>query len=320
MGGSGSALFADADTFQVHLPVTTQFLVTRAGHFRARLTWMELTDLHLLLARETAPRIAYVSLPTERAFIVFPTHRTSTLICDGVQVRIGDIIFHGLGERFHQRTTNPAAWGSIALPPAWMRAYGRTLAEQDVVPPPFGRILRPLSSDRRQLLRLHADAVRLAETSLSRIEHPEVARAVEQDLIWALVSCLTNAQPRGESPILRRYARVLAQFEQALMDHLDRSPLLAEICDAIDVSESTLGTACLALLGMEPGWYLRLRTLERVRLALMHAGSGVGQATEVMKRHGFAELHHFMTAYRDAFGEFPQMIPQRTIGSSNVPL
>jgi hypothetical protein len=91
MGGSGSALFADADAFQAHLPVTTQLLVTRAGSFRARLTWMELTDLHLLLARETMPRIAYVSLPTERVFIVFPTHRTSALICDGVAVRRGDI-------------------------------------------------------------------------------------------------------------------------------------------------------------------------------------------------------------------------------------
>jgi AraC-like DNA-binding protein len=175
------------------------------------------------------------------------------------------------------------------------------------VPPPFGRILRPLSADRRQLFRLHADAVRLAETSLSRIEHPEVARAVEQDLIWALVNCLTNAEPRAESPVMRRHARVMAQFEQARMAHPDRAMLLSEIREAIDVSESTLRTASLELLAMEPGRYLLLRTLEHVRLA--HAVSGVGEGTEVMKRHGFAELHHFMTAYRDAFGQFPRMTP-----------
>jgi AraC-like DNA-binding protein len=307
MGGSGSALFADADAFQAHLPVTTQFLVTRPGRFRARLTWMELTDLHLLLARETMPRIAYVSLPTERVFIVFPTHRTSTLICDGVKVQMGDLIFHRLGERFHQRTTNATVWGTIALPPAWLRAYGRTLAEQDVVPPPFGRILRPLAADRKQLLRLHAEAVRLAETRLSRIEHPEVARALEQDLIWALVSSLTNAEPRAESLVMRRHAGVMAQFEQGLIGHLDPSPPLAELQEAIGASERTLRTACLALLGMGPARYLHLRILERVRLALLHASSGVGQGTEVMKRHGFAELHHFMTAYRDAFGQFPHI-------------
>ena len=312
MGGSGSALFADADAFQAHLPATTEFLVTHAGRFRARLTWMELTDLHLLLARETMPRIAYVSLPTERVFIIFPTQRASTLICDGVQVRMGDIIFHGRAERFHQCTTSTTAWGSIALSPAWLRAYGRTLAEQDVVPPPFGRILRPQSADRRQLLRLHADAMRLAETSLTRIEHPAVARAVEQDLIWALVSCLTNAEPRGEPLVMRRHAGVLAQFEQALISHLDRSPLLAELCEAIGVSESMLSTACLALLGMEPGKYLHLRVLERVRRALMHVDPITGDGTEAMRCLGFAELHHFMTAYRDAFGQFPQMGPPQT--------
>jgi AraC-like DNA-binding protein len=307
MGGSGSALFADADAFQAHLPVTTQLLVTRAGGFRARLTWMELTDLHLLLARETVPRIAYVSLPADQAFVIFPTHPPSALICNGVQLRPGDIIFHGLAEHFHQRTIDCSTWGSIALPPTWLRAYSRTLAEQDVVPPAFGQILRPAAADRRQLLRLHADAMRLAETKLSRIEHPEVARAVEQDLIWALITCLTNAIPRAASPITRRHAQTLVQFEHALIVHSDRFPLLSELCDAMQVPESMLAASCRELLGMEPARYLRLRVLERVRLAVAHADPATTNGTEVMKRHGFAELHHFMTAYRDAFGEFPRI-------------
>lgn len=318
MGGSGSALFADADAFRAHLPVATQLLVTCPGDFRARLTWMELADLHLFHARETVPRTAYVSLPTERAFFVFPTHRTSTLICDGVEVRMGDMIFHGLGERFHQRTVNPTAWGSIALPPAWLRAYGRTLAARDVVSPPFSQVLRLVPADRRRLLRLHAEAVRIAQIRLSHIEHPEVARAIEQDLIWALVACLTSAEPRSESPAIRRCARLLVEFEEALLARPDRSPLLSEICEAIGVSTRVLQTCCMEPLGMEPARYLHLRNLERVRRALLHAHPAAGTDAEVMRRFGFAELHHFMTAYRDAFGEFPQTNPRRAIGLSNL--
>lgn len=307
MGGSGSALFADADAFQAHLPVTTQLLVTRPGNFRARLTWMELTDLHLFHARETVSRLAYICLPAERAFIVFPTHRTSALVRDGVQVRMGDIVFHALGERFHQRTINTTAWGSIALPPAWLRAHGRTLAAQDLLSPPFGQVLRPVPADRRRLLRLHGEAARIAQTRLSHIEHPEVARAIEQDLIWALVACLTNAEPRSEPPAIRRYARLLVQFEEALLARPDRSPLLSEICDAIGVAERVLQTGCVGLLGMEATRYLHLRSLERLRLALLHADPATGTDAELMKRFGFAEPHHFMTAYRNAFGQFPRL-------------
>lgn len=54
-------------------------------------------------------------------------------------------------------------------------------------------ILRPVSADWRQLLKSHSEAIRIAETRLSLIDHPEVARALEQELICALVNCLSNA-------------------------------------------------------------------------------------------------------------------------------
>ncbi len=258
MAGSGSALFTDADEYQANLPAQTNLLVTRVGNFHARLTWMELADLHLLLARETVPRIAYIRLPPEWIFIAFPTHQTSVLICGGVPLQMGDIILHGRGERFHQRTTGSTAWGSIALTPASLRTYGKTLAGRDVAPPSFGQILRPAAGDRRRLLRLHADAVRIAETKLSHIEHPQVARALEQDLFWALVTCLTTAEPRDDSVVTRLHARVIVQFEEALMGRPDRPLYVSEVCTAMGVSKRALRTCCSHVLGMGPAQYMRL--------------------------------------------------------------
>lgn len=43
---------------------------------------------------------------------------------------------------------------------------------------------------------LHVDARRLAEKKPELIAHPGVARALEQDLIYALVACLTAGAHR----------------------------------------------------------------------------------------------------------------------------
>lgn len=166
MKGSGSALFTDPDDYRANLPGMVDLVVPRVRDFSARLTWLELTDLHLLHTRESAPRVAYVSLPTEFVFIAFPTHRSSALICGGIQLELGDIVVHSLGQRLHQRTTAATAWGLIALTPASLQAYGRTLTGINVSLPPFGQILRSRPSDARCLLRLHAEAIRIAETKL----------------------------------------------------------------------------------------------------------------------------------------------------------
>ena len=312
MEGSGSALFIDADAYQASLPAAIRLLVTRAGKFRARLTWVELKDLRLMHARETLPRIAYVVLPPEWVFIGFPTHRTSSLTCGGTRLQMGDIIFQGLGERLHQRTATGTMWGSIALTPAALRAYGKTLAGRDIMPPSSGEILCPPPADWRQLLRLHAEAVRIAETKLNHIGHSEVARAVDQDLIWALLACLTTGEPREDSAVRCSHASVMVQFEEALMARLGRSPRGSEIRDAIGVSERVLEICCREVLDMHPAQYLHLCILDGARRALMMHGDPTESDAEVTKRYGFTDLDHFLTEFRRAFGDFPQITPRHT--------
>jgi AraC-like DNA-binding protein len=305
MGGSGSALFAGSDDYQANLPPTTQLLALQPGRFQARLTWMELADLNLLHARETGPRIAYVSLSPERVFITFPTQRSPTLLYDGAPLLLGDIVFHSLGQQLHQRTIGDTAWGSIALTPGSLLAYSKTLAGREVVPPPSGQILRPSAADRRQLLRLHGEAVRIAETQLGHIGNVEVARALQQDLIWALMACLTTGRPRDGSAVTRRYARIMVRFEEALIASADRPLPVPEICGGIGVSERGLRDRCQEILGMDPAQYLHLRYLQRVRRALLRAEAATKDEAEVTKRYGFGDRDQFVAAYRDAFGEFP---------------
>jgi len=306
MPASGSCIFTDADGYQASLQEMLDLLVMRPREFRARLTWVELPQLRLLRAQEASPRVAYVSLPPEPVYVIFPTQRGLPLICNGTELQFGDFMLHSRGERLHQRTVAASRWGSIALTPALLSAFGRTIMGQDLVPPPVGRILRPLPADRLRLLRLHAQAGRIAETNLRHLSHPEVARALEQDLIWALATCLATGEPLDDPTVRRGQARILVQFEAVLAAaHPGRRPRMPEICSAIGVSDRTLRACCAKLLGMSPDRYQRLRRLKLVRADLLRGDPEEVSIAEATKRYGFANLHRFVTEYRNAYGEMP---------------
>ena len=129
----------------------------------------------------------------------------------------------------------------VDRPDFWIAAgVWKILAGRDLASTLFGQILRPLPGEWRRLLRLHAEAMRIAETRLSHIGHPEVARALEQDLIYALVSCLTTAEPRGYSAATCRRFKLLLRLEEVLMACPRRPPHVSQVCEVIGVSERTL--------------------------------------------------------------------------------
>lgn len=193
-GRGGTALFTDAAEYAAHLPGTTRLTIARAGAFRARLTWEELGILRLLLAREETPLLAEVALPAGRAFLIFNANSDSPPLYNGVPLQSGEIGFFGPGEQFRRVSTGDAAWGSVALTPRALRGYGTALAGRDVTPQ-GSQVLRCVPAEWRRLQRMHAEAIRVAETRLSQLGHPEVARALEQELIWALVTCLAGSSP-----------------------------------------------------------------------------------------------------------------------------
>jgi len=307
MLGSGSCVFTDIDHYEAALPADVNLLPTIPSHFRSRLTWVELPHLHVLHGREASPRLAFVKLPVLSATVIFPTHRTSSLICDGMRLEFGDAIFHSRGEHFYQRTAADCSWGAICLAPESLRIYGRILTDEEVAPPAFGQILRLAPGDRRRLLQLHAQARRIAEAEPDTLAHPEVARALDQDLIWALVIALRNGRPTAEPEESRCCRAILNELEEALIGCADRARL-PEVCRALGVSARTFRACCSRVLGMSAGRFLLLRRLRHVSRALRHAGPEPKAIAEITSRHGFSGPGHFAAAYRRAFGEVPSQL------------
>jgi AraC-like DNA-binding protein len=316
MPGSGTRTFLEPDHFEASLrQAQIEIVLALSPPFKARLTWAELHDLEVLRSEEDFPRAAYVCLGPQLSFVTFPAHSGPVPVWDGTELRPGEIVFHGRGERLHQSTLGSFVWNVIALDPFQLEQYGRALSGKPFSLPSEGKILRPSPRNLARLRRLHAQVCRLAETRPKLLAHTEVARAIEQGLIQTLVACLTATSMRADGAIKRRHASIMIRFEEVLADHLGEPLHTTELCELIGVTERTLRSCCAEFLGMSPVRYVLLRRLRRARVALRDAAPDGVTLLELVRGFGFTELGPFEAAYRAAFSETPLTTLQRAPGA-----
>ena len=312
MPGSGTRTFLDPDHFDAGLCQAQIELILACGAgFKARLTWVELHHLLLLRCEEEVPRIGYLTLPPRAACISFPANPGPLPRWRGTEMQAGDIMLHSLSERFHQITQGPSIWSLITLDPVRLDDYSRMFAEKALALPATGRVLRPSPRDAARLRRLHAQACRLAETKSKLLAHPEVARAIEQDLIGTLATCLAAARIEPYGAAKRHHALVMIRFEEVLAKHLSRPLRMPELCELIGVTDRTLRSCCAEFLGIRPSRYVLLRRLRQVRRALSDGQPDMLNVADVARRYGFTRLERFAAAYRPTFGEVPSIMLRR---------
>jgi AraC-like DNA-binding protein len=306
MTEAATGRFTDAQDYQTSLPnLKTELVATQSGTFGAKLTWAKLPNLHLLRAQETLARVAYITLPEAPVVVSFSTGGGRGLIWNGVQLGPDDVVFHSRGEQLHQRTTGPSHWGVLCVASTFFARLGGAFAGHDLAPPALGQIVRPPPADLARLLRLHARVGHMVETAPVRVGHPEVVRAVEHELLEALVTCLSGRDSEGRPSPRWDDVKIMALFEEALTVQADRSLAFRDLCAVIGVAEGILTTCCDAFLGISPGLYLLLRRLKVVRAAILRADPRTVRVREISRRHGFASPSRFAATYRLAFGENP---------------
>jgi AraC-like DNA-binding protein len=287
MQRSGTIRFTDAYDYQANIRgAKFDFVFNCQINFAAQLTWVDLGHLRLLRCQENLPRVAHVSLAPDLVFVAFPIRHDARQIWNGIELKPGDIVFHSQGERAHQRVAGPSQWSFVSLAPEHLAASAKALTGDDLVSPAGPQILRPPHPDLSHLLRLHAKICRLAETKPGMIAHPEVARALEQDLLHALVHCLTSNGTHNYTAPERRHMKIIARFEEVSAMHAERQLQIPELCKAIGVSERTLRMCCAEFLGMSPRKYLRLQHLNMVRTALRRVESPTATVRKRYHRGG----------------------------------
>src|SRR6516162_1489301 len=309
MPGSRASVFGEAEDFQAALSAdgVAGLLVTGRGQFRARVTQVRLDGWRLAAVEEEQPRIAFVAVPADMVLVSFPIGGGPSPVWAGIEIRNGEMITLGPGQRLHASTFGSSHWGAIQLPDQQLADYGRVLSGAGFVVPPVAR-WRPPRAAVRQLRDLHRAAIRMAEARAGALNDPQAAHGLEQQLLGALIGCLSEGAEE-ETATDRRHRDILARFEDLLV--AEPSLPLVNICAALGVSDRSLRECCKKHLGMGPSSYRRLCGMQHVHRALRSGTPGTGSVSEVARRHGFASLGRFATGYQAVYGELPSTTLRR---------
>jgi AraC-like DNA-binding protein len=306
MPASRTFSFIDPEPYQAAIRASSiELFPTTKGDFNAELTQIELNQLWMQRGCENLPAISRGVLTAKRAVIEFLARQDQPPYQhNGVEVSPGEIVINDW-RLVHRRCFRPHHWGSMSLAPADLAAAGRALTGQELNVPLVTRIVRPAPKLMVRLLSLHQEVVRLARTAPEKLRHPEVARSLEQALIYAMIRCWTEGICVEPSLRVRSHSAIMARLEEFLVANHDQPAYLAEICAATGVSERTLRVCCQEHLGVSPVRYLWLRRMHLAKRALMRADPGAVTVTEVANDYGFGELGRFAVQYRALFGESP---------------
>lgn len=306
--------FTDPDEYRSSIQGTAKFsvLVTEPGHFGAQLTWINLHSLWMQRGQTSLAQLVRSTILETRSPIFFLTDERGPILHTGMKLAPGEMMFYGRGAGHYYRLRSDSHWATMSLPPEELAAAGQALAGCDLVSPEFTARVRPPPHLLARLQRLHEAAGHLAAVAPSVLAHPEVARAIEQELVRGMVACLT--QGVGLDPVAMRDIRVpvMRRFERVLEKNEDRPLYLAEICAAIGVADRTLRLRCTEELGMSPQHYLLLRRMHLSRRALAQADGRTTTVTRIANDYGFGELGRFSVRYRQLFGELPSETLRRS--------
>jgi AraC-like DNA-binding protein len=278
--------------------------MTAPGRFKAELTRIELHNLWMQRARIALPSVTYSAVHKDRMMIFFLLdEEQAPIVNSGMEVSQADLLRYSQNSEHHYRTHTSYHCGGMSVSPATLARVSRALIGAEVSAPAVSTLVRPPPKLMARLRQLHKAAGALAVDAPDIIAHPEVARAMEDELIRAMVACITQGvavtrERPGRVPVMRR-------FEQVLEAHAGEPLYLSELCAEIGVFDRALRRHCQERLGMRPQQYLWLRRMNITRRALAHADPSRTTVTAIATEHGFGELGRFSVQYRKLFGESP---------------
>jgi AraC-like DNA-binding protein len=305
-----TSVFSEPDDFEIAVSEegVVGFLVTGRGQFQARLTQIALHRLRLAAGEEELSRVALITVPAGMVLVSLPIGGRPSPVWGGIEMQTGEIMTLGPGERVYARTGGACGWGAIQVPAEDLVQYGRALSGAEFVVPPAAR-WRPPAITGRNVRSLHRAAIRIAEARSTALIDIEAAHGLEQQLIHALVECLSAGPVEEETPATRRHRDIPARFEDLLQ--AEPFPQITEICAALGVSERMLRECCKKHLGMGPSRYRRLRRMQRVHSVLRSRDPPAASVVAVARRYGIRDLGRFAGDYRAMYGELPSATLQR---------
>ena len=283
---------------------------TAKGEFRAEVTQVELNQLWMARFHEKLPRIQTGVIKRGRKAFGFLTKANQPeLYSCGRPLSPGEIHVNNF-EVTHHKSGGDFSSATVSLPREELAAASVAIVGREFPDTSARQFIRPNPKLMERLLALHEMVGQMAKTTPDLFAAAEVVRALEQQLVYTLVKCLTEGTVSTTTTGTLRHDLIVARFEEFLEANPNTPLYLTEVCAAIGTAERTLRIACEEHVGMGPIRYLHLRRMHLVRRALLRADSST-TVTRIATDHGFWELGRFSVAYRQLFGEVPSVTLKR---------
>jgi AraC-like DNA-binding protein len=313
MPSSATRTFSDPEMYFAGIRnLQIDGVITKRGEFRAESTRIDLHRLWMHRLDERLPRIMRVTPSGSRSLILFTTDPYQpTMQVSGIETSQHQIAMFGLDWPYYLLSSAACGWGTMSLTPEDLAAASEAIIGRPVTPPSFPRWISPPAPVASRLLQLHEAAGHLAETAPDILAKPEVARAIEEALLEAMILCVTEGHLDRVRNVHRHRARVMRRLEEVLTSTADRPLYMPQLCATVGASYTTLRDCCQEYLGMSPKRYLWLRRMHLVHRALRSADAENTTVTEIAADYGFWELGRFAVAYRSLFGEAPSAALRR---------
>jgi AraC-like DNA-binding protein len=287
-------------------------VITKRGEFRVESTRIDLHRLWMHRFDETLPRIMRITPSGNRSLILFATNPLQPeMQVSGIEASRDQIAMFGLNWPYYLRSSAACGWATMSLTPEDLAAISAAIFGRPLTPPSFPRWTKPPAPVVSRLLRLHEAAGHLAKTAPDILAKPEVARAIEEALVEAMILCLTEGHSDNVRNLHRHRATIMRRLEEVLTSTPDRPLYMPQLCRTVGASYTRLHDCCQEYLGMSPKHYLWLRRMHLVRRVLQRADAEKTTVTEIATDHGFWELGRFAVAYRSLFGESPSAALRR---------
>jgi len=310
--------FSDPDQYTAAVRAADMRVFTTAkGEFRAELTQVVMNKLWMQRFRENLPRVHKGAIRHGRRVFNFLTEGQPEVYNRGRVMSLGEICADDFDVQ-HVRTLGGYRLGSASLGTEAFAAAYKAMIGCEFDAERGERFIRPNPDLMGRLLQLHAMAGSIAKTSPELFELPEVVRALEQQLVHALIRCVADGVATGTGSQHLPHLAIIARFEEFLEANPNRPLYLADVCAAVGAAERTLRAACEEHLGMGPIRYLTFLRMHLVRRALGRADPSTARVTQIAMDHGFWELGRFSVAYRELFGETPSASLRRPAGDWRV--
>jgi AraC-like DNA-binding protein len=305
MPGSVTSAFSSPEDFEAALRKEGYrcLLVTGGGEFRARLTRVTLHSLRLSAAEEHLSRIGLVDVPTGMMLVALALGGAFAPFWGGVRLGADEIITFGAGQGPHMRSYGPCRWGSIWLPAVELARYGTALTGAPFAVTSARWRLRPATI--RHLRHLYSAGIDASERRSSVLIGNEAAHGLEQQLIEALIECLSTGSMIAETRSAISHRDVARRFEALLQAQPERAFRMTEISEALGVRPRTLSLVCEEQLGMGPVEYVRRRRMQLVYRALRRGNPDIAGIAGIARQSGFRSLGRFAAEYRALYGELP---------------